>query len=72
MGDGISDVGELHMSPVKGLIHACILHVLFKLVGALSKTQSVDKKLHRGLPLRPPLPFEVILLRNTLGVRLAW
>ena len=34
--------------------------------------KSVDKKLHRGLPLRLPPPFGVILLRNTPGVTLAW
>ena len=36
------------------------------------KIKSVDKKLHRGLPLWLPPPFGVILLRNTPGVTLAW
>ncbi len=35
-------------------------------------TRSVDKKLHRRLPLWLPLPFGVILLWNTQGVTLAW
>jgi len=40
--------------------------------GHYLKIQSVDKKLHRGLPLWLLPPFGVILLRNTPGVTLAW